>query len=110
MYLHGAKGYDEEQHSVSDAVNPQVKISEEADGLYLTITLPANFTQVPTQQLDTTALGVPRVVEEPFEHPDGTPLTIDRDLTGAALSGKPIPGPIQALQAGPNHIKVMARN
>lgn len=110
VYLHGAKGYDEEQHSVSDAVDPQVKISEEADGLYLTITLPANFTQVPTQQLDTAALGVPRVVEEPFEHPDGTPLTIDRDLTGAALSGKPIPGPIQALQAGPNHIKVMARN
>ena len=36
VYLHGSKGYDEERHSVSDAVDPQIKISEEADGLYLT--------------------------------------------------------------------------
>lgn len=43
--------------------------------------------------VDTDRLGMAFEPEQRFENPDGSPLRLDRDFTGAQRSGAVLPGP-----------------
>ena len=49
--------------------------------------------------ISTDTLGTPRLVEEGYENPDGTPITLDRDFAGN-LREFVMPGPFASLCAG----------
>jgi hypothetical protein len=50
---------------------------------------------------------MPRICEEAFENPDGTPITVDQDYLGKKRSETaPFVGPFEELKQGEQVIKV----
>jgi len=75
---------------------------------YLELALPKKPLGDENGYLCTASLGMPRITEELFENPDGTPIILDHDLTGAKRDGITTIGPLEALDAGKNRILVWA--
>lgn len=50
-----------------------------------------------------------RIVEQRYENPDGSALSLNRDLTGDTRAIQPKAGPIENLREGTNQIKVWTR-
>ncbi len=107
-YFSGAKAFNKEKSNLISDINPNVAVITKEDGVYLQITLPEDFFQIKTQLIDTELLGCTRLTEEYYENPDGSPLTVNRDLLGNELNKTPIAGPIQGLKAGFNDVKIYA--
>ena len=80
---------------------------EEIDGeLILTITLPEAIANAYCAPVTTELLGTPRVTEEPYENPDGTPIDFTLDILGNKRDKNIIAGPFSMLSAGKNKITV----
>ena len=108
-YGDGVPAYEKEKNAVCAELASEVNFIEEADGLYLEITLDEGFDGMQNPVVTTDMLGMPRLVEARFENPDGTPITIDTDMLGVKREGNPTAGPLQTLKAGKNRIKVWSR-
>jgi hypothetical protein len=67
------------------------------------------FDSLATDVITTDYLGVPRITEEIFENPDGTPICIDSDLLGNVRGEKPTAGPIEGLRAGTQKIRIWSK-
>lgn len=65
---------------------------------------------VPSKVISTEMLGVPRIVEQRFENPDGTEIVFDKDLNGYLRDESPSAGPIESLVSGYNKVKVWEKN
>ncbi|MDR1558117.1 MAG: right-handed parallel beta-helix repeat-containing protein, partial [Clostridiales bacterium] len=104
VYLNGALAYGREQNNLLDeGFDPRVSIQEEDGAVYLSIDLPEDY------QCDiVTTAGLPRVrlADADFENPDGSELTLDRDLTGRKKNGKTAAGPVAALAKGHNRVRI----
>ena len=59
-----------------------------------------------TQIHGTSTLGAVRLVNAEFETPEGTPLVLDTDITGAKRGDRPVPGPVEGLKPGKNRIRL----
>jgi hypothetical protein len=98
VLLKGARGAKAEQNSlVLPEFDPEIKLVEEKDGVYLRITLDNAWAEKQPRQLITTdLLGRAKVPDLPYEQPDGSPLRIDTDYFGKKRSEKaPTPGPFE---------------
>lgn len=104
VYLHGAKGFEKEQHRCIAADDPQVKVGRGEEGLYLEISLPEVVFAVDTEVITTEKLGIVRIPEAAFEQPDGSPLALDSDLAGASRGDRPVSGPLQEVKPGRNKV------
>ncbi len=78
-------------------------LTEEAGAWVLTLSVPENALRR-VMPVTTAALGAPRITEEPYENPDGTPVDFTRDLLGAHREGDVFAGPLAALRAGENKV------
>lgn len=108
VYLNGAKSFSEEQHRfVADGDTVIHVVTEFDNSVWLEADMPEGAFDVETEIIDTEILGSPRLVWERFENPDGTPISIDRDLLGAHRSCRPVPGPVDSMHAGHNCIRLM---
>ncbi len=106
-YFKGAEGFDREKGGYMDkAFDPGVKIIEEGDQVYLEINVKKEMLDVPAKIASTETLGTVRIVDAIFDDPNGNPIILDRDYTGARRSEKPVVGPIEGLKPGLNRIKV----
>jgi hypothetical protein len=47
-----------------------------------------------------------RIVDAIFDDPNGEPIVLDTDYTGAHRAEKPVVGPVEGLKAGFNRMKV----
>lgn len=105
-YLNGAPAYENEEDCYCTNENPKVKITEEEDGTYLELDADEGLFDIPSEIMCTEKLGMPRIVEAPFDDPMGNPITFDRDYLGEQRGEKPVPGPIEGLKPGYNRIRV----
>jgi alpha-N-arabinofuranosidase len=106
-YLHGAEGFDREAGAYTDqAFDPGVKIVEVGDQVYLEMQVPPALLDVPAKIASTETLGTVRIVDAIYDDPDGNPIALDHDYTGARRPVKPVVGPVEGLKAGANRIKV----
>lgn len=109
LFCNGAKPMtDRNQGSVMDSYDPDLKLEETADGVYLSFKMgqisPA-LMQVKT--VDSARLGITKLSGLPYEHFDGTPFILDKDYFGVARSGQsPVIGPVETLQGGTIRMKV----
>lgn len=88
VYLAGAPAFADEQHRFSSEETADVAVSTDENGhVFVDLTVSEGAFSVPTRVLGTADLGAPRIVGEPYENPDGSPLTIDRDLVGEERAG-----------------------
>ena len=84
-----------------------MRIEEKGVEVFLHINVNGSFAKVKTQLVNTSMLGMPRICEEAFENPDGTPITVDQDYLGKKRSKTaPFVGPFEELRQGEQVNKV----
>ncbi len=99
-YVSGAKAASGEAEAVVSGDGSSLALRETDDELWMTVSLPESIRSA-TGPADSTAdLGQPRIVEEYFENPDGSPIVVDRDITGAARGACSARGPLAAYGDG----------
>ena len=76
-----------------------VDIREQDGCCYLEITLPEAAAEWTCEPVSTARLGAPRITEECYENPDGTPVDFAPDLLGS-VRDQAVPGPFAKLQPG----------
>ena len=106
VYLNGADVFEKEQY-FSKGDKAEAELVHRGKEVFLKITMPEGFLEgLHTEIIGTHNLEMPRLSEEEYENPDGTPLRINRDLLSEVIGEKPIPGPLQCLKEGENLIKI----
>ena len=106
VYLNGAGHFDREEVFCEDAMNPEVKVTREEGAVYLEITLPRESLELPGEVISTEKLGMPRIVEQRYENPDGSAIRLEEDMAGRGRGGHPAPGPLEGLREGYNKVKI----
>jgi alpha-N-arabinofuranosidase len=95
------KGAPVSKHEQAPLVNidfdPKLKLTQKADGWYLTLAQEKAWKGAPKRLLVTTALlGKATVPDEAFENSDGSPLKVDADYFRTKRdAGNPFPGPFE---------------
>ncbi len=84
----------------------QAEVIREGNEWSLRLTVPEALTQSRCEPVTTERLGEPRLVVQAFEEPDGRPLDMTKDLTGALHTEQLLPGPFASLQTGEQMIKI----
>ena len=105
-YLNGALAYDKEADKIENAYNPKVRIVTEGKKTYLEIDIKNELLKKPTKPLETKDLEMVRIVEAPFENPDGTDIIFGTDYNNKKRSKQSLVGPFAKLEKGVNKIKV----
>jgi alpha-N-arabinofuranosidase len=87
---------------VAKDYNPDIQLTEQEDGWYLTIKMDKAWSQQKKRELVTTELlGKAVVPGMAFEQPDGKPICIDTDYFGNKRNmSNPIPGPFETVEDG----------
>lgn len=108
VYYNGAKPYFKETNYLENAeFNPEVKVVEEGDSVFLHITLDDSFHALDNPLVTTALLGRAKMANAAYENPDGTPLKIDTDYFGKKRSeANPSAGPFENPEEGKLTLKV----
>ena len=94
VYLNGAKPWKKEQNAIVDDKSKVFVELEEKDGNFkLKTNLYDLIKDHPVSLVTTEILGKAFQPDQPFENPDGTPITFDTDFEGKKREGKILPGP-----------------
>ncbi len=106
VYYNQAVPFIEEQNNlVLSDHNPNVKIDENKNEVYITMSL-QGIGKLKTEPVDTKRMGKAKLPEQAFEQPDGSPITINKDYMGTPRGNNPRPGPFENVQDGQNRLKV----
>ena len=109
IYLQGAKRFDREQHYTVSEEEARVEVVNEGNHVFLEMHLPEYLSWPESHVITTESLGNPRITEAQYENPDGSPITLDTDLTGSKVSCAPKAGPLEGLEPGDNRILIWSR-
>lgn len=110
VYYKGAPHFDREENYLCLANDPQIRILDEVDTVYLEIYVEEEVLSIGNEIITSDKLEVPRIVEERFENPDGSDIVLDKDMLGCCRGASPVPGPLQNLVVGYNKIKIWERS
>jgi alpha-N-arabinofuranosidase len=108
IYYHGAKPCAKEtNHVVEPNFNPEIKIVEENDSMFLYITLDDSLRALDNPLVTTSLLGRAKIPNAAYENPDGTPLKINTDYFGKKRDEtNPTAGPFESPGEGKLKLKV----
>lgn len=81
-------------------------IEEENGKWTLSLTIPEDALCLSCDAITTEMLGAPRITEERYENPDGTPIDFTKDLLGKTRGEAVRPGPFASFSAGTQKIVV----
>jgi alpha-N-arabinofuranosidase len=111
VYLHGAASYKGEADSLTlPEFDPDMALVEQADGVYLNLTLPDGVAKLKNRVVTTELLGKAKIPDLPYTNADGTPVKIDSDYFGTDRNtAKPFPGPFVRSLNGKTRLKVWPR-
>lgn len=103
-YLGGARALLGESGALESGAEVEVTVRGDGDAVTLTVGTPgmgADGVEFGSGSIVRTSdLGVPRVVEERFENPDGSPFAFDADIVGDPRDERSSRGPVAALEPG----------
>ena len=88
--------------------DPDIKLVEKSDGLYLEITVDRAWAEQTSRQIATTdLLGKAKIPALPYEQADGSPYRIDTDYLGKKRNAaNPFPGPFELAEGDKQVLKV----
>ena len=95
---------DEREHIKAEHLSAEVE--RIGDEWILTLEADEAVANARCTPVTTERLGTPRITEQAYENPDGTPIDFTRDYLGDARVGKAMPGPFASIGAGVSKIKV----
>lgn len=101
IFCNGAKPMtDKEQGWVESSVNPNLRLEETDGEVYLISDVNLNdLANFKGAKIDSERLGVTKLSGLPFENPDGTSFTLDKDYFGVSRSSTTVVGPFESLSA-----------
>ncbi|MFI3175362.1 MAG: DUF1565 domain-containing protein [Bacillota bacterium] len=106
-YFDGAIPFHDEKTNVVDKkFTPKMKVSEEADGVYIEFDLPKEALAIPCQTVSTESLGTLRIVNTVYDDCDGNDIIVDADYFGEVAENRSVVGPFLTAKEGHNRIKV----
>ena len=85
-------------------------IKEQNGEWILTVQIPEAIANAACEPVTTERLGTPRITEEPYENPDGTPLNFTTDFFGKRRVESVVAGPFATLTPGKHEITVWKKN
>ena len=85
-------------------------IKEQNGEWILTVQIPEAIANAACEPVTTERLGTPRITEEPYENPDGTPLDFTTDFFGERRVKSVVAGPFATLTPGKHEITVWKKN
>ena len=107
VYINGAKKSKDDQSGVVLNYNPEIQLSDNKEGIFLSLILDKQVFTMKNKTVNTELLGKAQIPGLPFENPDGTPLTIGQDYFGNPRNKKnPAPGPFEKPGSGKVSIKI----
>jgi hypothetical protein len=106
VYYNSALPFEgEERRIASPDFNPEVKIEDRGNEVYLSLTWKKSD-GLQTETVTTERLGKAKLAKQSYEQPDGEPVVFDTDYLGVRRSAQPTPGPFESLNEGNCRIKV----
>ncbi|NMM97322.1 right-handed parallel beta-helix repeat-containing protein [Bifidobacterium olomucense] len=99
-YLNGAKAASRETDAVACAEAGTLSLRETDDELWIMLALPDAARGATGSVVSTVDLGQPRIVEEYFEQPDGSPIVVNRDMVGDLRGKESARGPLAVYPSG----------
>ena len=94
VYLNGARKHKEEENQLVLDDDPNVRIEEAEEGVYVSMNLDKAVTKMKNEVVTTELLGKAKIPNQRFENPDGSEIIIDADYAGKKRKLKnPSPGP-----------------
>lgn len=101
IFCNGAKPMtDKEQGRVESSVNPNLRLEETDGEVYLISDVNLNdLANFKGAKIDSERLGVTKLSGLPFENPDGTSFTLDKDYFGVSRSSITVVGPFESLSS-----------
>ncbi len=109
-YFKGAVAFSKEKNNFISEKNPDFKVTNQEDGVYVEITLPEEFFAVKTKIQSSKTLEMTRISKAIYVDKNGEEIIIDVDYFGEKRTQKPTVGPFENLKVGYNKIKVFAKN
>jgi hypothetical protein len=107
VYMSGAKKYAQEENQLVVKDDPNIRLEELKDGVYLSMTLDKAVTKMKNKAVSSELLGKAQIPDQRFENPDGTEIIIDTDYSGKKRNLKnPSAGPFSLNKSGEIKIKV----
>ena len=99
VYCNGALPYNRETDFLKNTnFNPEVKIIEEKNNVYLQFSVNDSLFNYKTRLVTSELLGKTKMSKEGYENPDGSPLQIDTDFfDNKRATAKPSAGPFENL-------------
>ena len=112
VFLNGAKPSKHESNALTlPDIDPGLKLVEEAEGMYLHMTVNGAWTEATRPLVTTELLGKAKTPDLPYVHPDGTPYHIDTGYFGKQRNkANPAAGPFEGQAAAKLKLKVWPRN
>lgn len=94
MYFNGAKAYAKETcNMIDNETGMEVTLNESKDGYTISSKLFEEIEKLKVHLINTDTLGRAFEPDEPYENPDGTPITFDEDYFGTKRGLNIYPGP-----------------
>jgi hypothetical protein len=108
IYYNGAKPHKEEENYIeSTSHNPELKMVEEGENVYLHLTFNQDYYKHKGEIITTEILGKAKIPNTLFDNPDGTALRIDKDFFGKKRADEnTTAGPFNNLEEGKVVLKV----
>lgn len=102
LYYRGARPWRAERGPTElPGIDPQLQLTEDHRGTSLRLDLGRGPALVRTEPVTTKSLGLARLPQAPFVHPDGSPLAVDTDYAGKPRNpASPTPGPFEGAGGG----------
>ncbi len=105
-YLGSAKAFRGEKNPLACACAADVEIVCDGNACYLNLNVPEQVAGMSSATVTTALLGMPRITEEAYENPDGSPVDFTRDLLGETRGERVTAGPLATLKPGRNRVAV----
>lgn len=106
-YNRANPGDKENNYARNSDFNPDVKVIEEGNNVYLLLMFDDSDINIKTQLITSELLGKAKMPKQGFENSDGSPITIDTDFMGNPRNIlNPKPGPFENPIAGEIRLKV----
>lgn len=101
IFCNGAKPMTgKEQGWIESSVNPNLRLEETDGEVYLISDVNLNdLANFKGEKIDSERLGVTKLSGLPFENPDGTSFTLDKDYFGVSRSSITVVGPFESLSS-----------
>lgn len=104
-YAGYAKPFRKEKGPI-EAEGITAALEQEGSRWILTLNVPQSVADADCVPVTTQRLGMPRITEQPYENPDGSPIDFTADYLGRPCGDRVIPGPFADLRPGVQRITV----